>query len=79
MSDWITKDICASLRNPIVTLPRRIWSFLTLAVLFSIFWFLLSHDRLPSFISVGPTSTSTTNWRGWAHVDNIFVLYATNT
>lgn len=80
MYDHVPKDLYASLRNPIVTLPRRVLTFLSVAVPFSIFWLLLSHDRLPSFVSLGPArvSTSTTHWHDWASVENLFVLYALN-
>ena len=72
------KDIFASIRNPIVALPRRVLVLLSVLVSFSILWLLLSFDRLPSFLSLELTSTTTTHWRGWANVDNLIVLYATN-
>lgn len=79
MYEYVPKDIYASLRNPALALPRRVLSFLTVAVPFSIFWLLLSYDRLPSFLSAGPARTTTaTHWHGWAHVEHLFVLYATN-
>lgn len=72
---FLSKDIYASLRNPALALPRRVSSFLSVAVPFTIFWVLLSYDRLPSFLSAGPArTTATTHWHGWADVENLFVL-----
>ena len=77
MYEYFSKDIYASLRNPPFALPRRILTFLTVIVPFTIFWSLLSYDRLPSFLSSGPSSTpSISHWQGWANVENMFVLYA---
>ena len=76
MHEYVPKHIYASLRNPPVALPRRVLSFLTIAVPFSIFWLLLSHDGLPSFLSAGPARTTTTHWHGWANVENLIILYA---
>lgn len=78
MYDYTFKDICASLRSPIASLPRRVLTSLAVALSFTILWLLLSYDHLPSFLVVGPASTASTHWHGWANVDNLFVLYATN-
>ena len=77
--DCIPKDVYASFRKPMVAFPRRILAFLTIAISLSIFWLLLFYDRLPSFLSVEFTTSTTTHWHGWANVDNIIVLYAINT
>lgn len=75
MYEYIPKDLYASLRNPALALPRRVLSFLTIAVPFSIFWLLLSYDRLPSFLSKGNArTTTTTHWHGWASVENMIVF-----
>ncbi|KAM0797630.1 hypothetical protein BDR22DRAFT_810135 [Usnea florida] len=75
MYEYPSKDIYASLRNPPFALPRRILTFLTVIVPFTIFWTLLSYDRLPSFLSSGPSSTpSISHWQGWANVENMFVF-----
>lgn len=77
--EYLPKDIYASLRNPAVALPRRVLSFLTVAIPFSIFWLLLSYDHMLFFLSAGPAkTTTTTHWYGWANVENIITLYATN-
>ena len=73
--DYFPKDVYTSLRNPVVALPRRVLTFLTVAVPFTIFWLLLSSDRLPSFLSVGPARSTISQWHGWADVENIIVLY----
>ena len=78
MYDYIPKDIYASLRNPIVALPRRYLAFLSIAASFSAVWLLLSYDRWPTFLSVHYTSTTTTHWHGWPNVENLIVLYATD-
>ena len=79
MYDDVPKDIYTSfLRNPIVALPRRVVTFLTVAVPFSICWLLLFYDHVPSFLSVGLART-TPHWHGWASVENLIVLYATDT
>ena len=76
MYEYPSKDIYASLRNPPFALPRRVLTFLTVIVPFTIFWTLLSYDRLPSFYSLGPARTpSISHWQGWANVENMFVLY----
>lgn len=78
MYEYVPKDIYSSWRNPTVALPRRLLNLLTVALPFSIFWLLLSHDHLPPFFSKGPaTTTVTTHWHSWANVENLFVLYAT--
>ena len=78
MYEYYPKDIYASLRNPALALPRKVLTFLTIVVPFTIFWILLSYDRLPSFLSSGPARTLTTShWQGWANVENMFILYAT--
>ena len=77
MHEYLPKDIYASWRNPAVALPRRLLNLLTVVLPFSIFWLLLSHHRLPPFLSEGPAKTVTTHWHGWANVENLFVLYAT--
>ncbi len=79
MDDYGSKDIYAPFRNPMLALNRRILTFVTIVVPFSIFWLLLSYDRLPSFISVGHARTTSTRWDGWANVENLIVLYVTNT
>lgn len=72
---YLPKDIYASFRNPALALPRRVLSFLTILVPFSIFWLLLSYDRLPSYLSKGPTGiAATTHWHGWPNVENVFVF-----
>ena len=76
-NDCLPKDIYASSRKPMIAFPRRVLAFLTIAISLSIFWSLLSYDRLPSFFSV--TTSTTTHWHGWANVDNLIVLYAINT
>lgn len=79
MSEYVPKDIYASLRSTAVARPRRVLSFLTIALPLSIFWLLLSYDRLPSFSHPkGPACTTATHWRGWSSVENMIVLYATN-
>lgn len=79
MSEYVPKDIYASLRSTAVARPRRVLSFLTIALPLSIFWLLLSYDRLPSFSPPkGPACTAATHWRGWSSVENMIVLYATN-
>ena len=77
MHEYISKDIFASWRNPAVALPRRLLNVLIVALPFSIFWLLLSRDRLPSF-SIRPARTTMTHWHGWANIENLFVLYAAN-
>ena len=78
-NDCIPKDIYASCRKPMIAFPRRVLAFLTIAIFLSLFWFLLSYDRLPSFLSAEFTTSTTTHWHGWANVDNLIVLYASNT
>lgn len=73
--DYIPKDIYASLPNPALALPRRVLSFLTIAIPFTIFWIFLSYDQLPSFLSAGPAKTATTtHWHGWDNVENVFAF-----
>ena len=79
MYNYLPKDVSTSLRNPVVALPRRVLTFLTVAIPFTIFWLLLSGDRLPSFLSVGPARSTISHWHGWANVENIIVLYVINT
>ena len=78
MYDPTLKNIFASLCNPIASLPRRVLNCLALAVSFTILGLLLSYNHLPSFLLVGPATTTTTHWHDWANVDNLIVLYATN-
>ena len=77
-NDCIPKDVYASFRKPMGVFPRRILVFFTIAISLSIFWLLLSYDRLPSFLSVELTTSTTTHWHGWANIENLIVLYATN-
>lgn len=74
MYDYVPKDLYPSFRNPALSLPRRVLSFLTIVVPFSVFWLLLSYDRLPSYLSKGPARITTTQWHGWANVENVFVF-----
>ena len=77
MYQHVSKDMYASWRNTTVARPRRVLSFLTIALPFTIFWLLLSYDRLPSALSKGPAcTTATTHWHGWANVENLIVLCA---
>ena len=76
---WIPKDVYASFCKPMVAFPRRILAFLTIAISLSIFWLLLFHNRLPSFLSVEFATGTTTHWHGWANIDNLIVLYAIKT
>lgn len=79
MYDYNPKERRPFFCNPITSLPRRVLTSLALAVSFTILWLLLSYDHLPSFLLIGPASTTTTtHWHGWANVDNLFVLYDTN-
>lgn len=82
MYEYIPKDIYASWRNPAVALFRRLLNLLAVVLLtalpVTIFWLLLSHDYLPPLLSKGSATTITTHWHGWAKVENLFVLYATN-
>ena len=76
--DCISKDVYGPFRKPMVAFPRRILVFLTIAISLSIFWLLLSYDRLPAFLSVEFATSTTTHWHGWANVNNLIVLYAIN-
>ena len=85
-NECIPKDFYAPFHKAMVVFPRRGLAFLTVAISLSIFWLLLSFDRLsfdrlPSFLPMkfATTSTSTTHWHGWTNVDNLIVLYATRT
>ena len=79
MDEYVPKYIYTSLRNPAIALPRRVLSFLTVAVPFGVLYLLLSYDYLPSFLSLGPalTTPTPTHWHGWANVETLIVLYAT--
>ena len=77
--DYFPKDVYTSWRNPVVALPRRVLTFLTVVIPFTIFWLLLSCGRLPSLTSVGPARSTISHWHGWANVENIIALYVINT
>ena len=78
MYEYVPKDIYASLRSPALALTRRVLIFLTIAIPFTMLWYLLPYDRRPYSLSAGPARiTKNTYWHGWAQVENVIVLYAT--